>query len=319
MAVYTKVSAEDIDEFLTRYDVGTLVSAKGIAEGVENSNYLIETTQDRFILTLYEKRVDPADLPFFIDMLDHLGRKGCTVPPMIADREGTQIQHLCGRSACLITFLPGVSVSHPTPPQAKAAGIALGEMHKALADFDQARPNDMGRDTWRQLANDCTPEGLDAIDAGLNSFVQTELDYLEAYWPATLTQSVIHADLFPDNVLMLGDTVTGLIDFYFSCRDIRAYDVAITHAAWCFSEDGASFDQDISRSLISGYSETFALSDEERTALPVLARGAAMRFLLSRAYDWINTPRDALVTRKDPLAYLLRLQFYQNNPDVFDT
>ncbi|MEP2103506.1 MAG: homoserine kinase [Parasphingorhabdus sp.] len=317
MAVYTKVSAEEIDAFLTRFDVGTLVSAKGIAEGVENSNYLIETTEDRFILTLYEKRVDPNDLPFFIAMLDHLAAKKCPIPPMIADRNGVKIQELCGRSACLIKFLPGISVTVPTAAQAQATGRALGNMHDALRDFTGTRPNSMNHDTWRQLAKDCGPDNLDAIASGLHDLVEAELDHLDAHWPDDLPQSVIHADLFPDNVLMLDDQVTGLIDFYFSCTDIRAYDFAITHTAWCFSEDGAHFDAAVSSALLEGYRETFDLGRNERLALPILARGAALRFMLTRAYDWINTPADALVTRKDPTAFLNRLKFYQDNPDIF--
>ena len=317
MAVYTKVSAEEIDRFLTRFDVGTLVSAKGIAEGVENSNYLLETTQDRFILTLYEKRVDPADLPFFIAMLDHLAAHGCLVPPMIADREGEKIQKLCGRSACLIKFLPGVSVSHPTTAQARATGQALGDMHKALADFQPERRNILDHDGWRSLAEQCGPAQLDKIAPGLAEAIARELDHLDDHWPQDLPRSAIHADLFPDNVLMLGDRVTGLIDFYFSCTDIRAYDLAVTHAAWCFSDDGTDFHAHVSQALIAGYESTFALSDAERQALPLLARGASLRFLLTRAYDWINTPADALVTRKEPQAFLHRLQYYQTHPEIF--
>ncbi|ATW04140.1 homoserine kinase [Sphingorhabdus sp. YGSMI21] len=317
MAVYTKVSAEEIDRFLTRFDVGTLVSAKGIAEGVENSNYLLETTQDKFILTLYEKRVDPADLPFFIALLDHLAEAGCLVPPMIADRDGTKIQQLCGRSACLITFLPGVSVSHPTPDQARATGRALGDMHRALADFTPERRNSMDHEGWRALADQCGPAQLDDIALGLAEAIAQELDHLDKYWPDDLPRSAIHADLFPDNVLMLDDRVTGLIDFYFSCTDIRAYDLAVTHAAWCFSEDGTEFHAPISRALLEGYGSAFPLSEAERRALPLLARGAALRFLLTRAYDWINTPAGALVTRKDPQAFLNRLQYYRTHKDIF--
>ena len=317
MAVYTKVSAEEIGRFLARFDVGTLVSAKGIAEGVENSNYLLETTQGKYILTLYEKRVDPADLPFFIALLDHLAAHGCLVPPMIADREGQKIQQLCGRSACLIVFLPGVSVSHPTEAQARSTGKALGDMHRALADFDRERRNMLDHDGWRTLAEQCGPAELDKIAPGLAKAIAQELDHLDAQWPQALPRSAIHADLFPDNVLMLGDQVTGLIDFYFSCTDIRAYDLAVTHAAWCFSEDGRDFHGPISRALIGGYDSAFTLSEAERQALPLLARGAALRFLLTRAYDWINTPAGALVTRKDPQAFLHRLQYYQTHPEIF--
>ncbi len=316
MAVYTQVPAEEIDAFLTRYDAGRLVSAKGIAEGVENSNYLLETTGadgsgHRYILTLYEKRVDEADLPFFMDLLDHLGARGCLVPRFIADRSGQRLQQLAGRPACLIEFLTGISVTEPTPAQARAAGQALGELHRAADGFASERPNALDKAGWHNLARKCGAD-FDQIAVGLAERVADELAYLDAHWPANLPRSVIHADLFPDNVLMLGDRVTGLIDFYFSCTDVRAYDLAITHSAWTFSHDGATFFGDRAAALGAGYAQAHGLTDAERAAFPILCRGAALRFLLTRAYDWINTPADALVTRKDPLAYLRRLDFYAN-------
>ena len=313
MAVYTQVSAEALAAFLARYDVGELVSAKGIAEGVENTNYLVDTTRDRFILTLYEKRVAADDLPFFMALLDHLAAKGLPVPPAIPDREGREIQELAGRPACLIKFLSGVSVTHPTAAQAGAAGAALSEMHRALADFTQTRDNSMGIATWRGLLDRCGA-GLDTIQPGLFARVSAALSDVEADWPADLPHGAIHADLFPDNVLMLGDRVTGLIDFYFACTDITAYDLAVMHSAWAFDGKGHPGDPTVGAALLSGYG---ALSDAERAALPVLARGACIRFLLSRAWDWLNTPADALVTRKDPLAYLARLDWYEANPRAF--
>ena len=309
MAVYTQVSAEEMEALLARYDVGRLVSAKGIAEGVENSNYLVDTSEGRFILTLYEKRVDAGDLPFFLALLDHLADKGRPVPRALRDRSGSQIQTVAGRPACLIEFLTGVSVSHPTPAQARAAGQALGAMHASLADFTGERPNSLGPAGWRELATRCGDD-LDRIAPGLKTRVGEEINFIEANWPDHLPRSVIHADLFPDNVLMLGDRVTGLIDFYFACSDIRAWDVAVTHAAWCFENDGAGFHAPLAAALILGYEANFGLSAPERAAFPVLARGAALRFLLTRAWDWLNTPADALVTRKDPLAFLRRLDFY---------
>lgn len=317
MAVYTKVGSEEMDAFLKRYDVGTLVSAKGIAEGVENSNYLIETTLDRFILTIYEKRVDPADLPFFFQLLDDLADAGLPVPPAIADREGVQIQRLDDKTACLIKFLPGVSVSHPTEEQAAATGKALAQMHNATLGYSDERVNNMGLSSWHGLAADCGETGLNKIQKDLATAVEGELEYLDAYWPDGLPVSAIHADLFPDNVLMLGDEVTGIIDFYFSCTDFMAYDIAVTHAAWCFSDDGTRFDSNLSRALLSGYSGVRKITSGESKVMITLARGAALRFLLTRAYDWINTPADALVTRKDPVAFLNRLEFYRDNPDVF--
>ena len=317
MAVYTHVPAEDIDAFLARYDAGRLVSAKGIAEGVENSNYLLETTGpdsqagggQRYILTLYEKRVDEADLPFFMDLLDHLGARGCRVPRFIADRDGRRLQQLAGRPACLIEFLTGISVTEPTPAQARAAGAALGSLHKAAQGFAGERRNALDKAGWHALAARCG-EDLDQIQPGLAPRVADELAWLDAHWPGNLPHSVIHADLFPDNMLMLGDEVTGLIDFYFSCTDVRAYDLAVTHSAWCFSNDGATWFGERAAALGAGYAEAHGLTEAERAAFPALCRGAALRFLLTRAYDWINTPADALVTRKDPLAYLHRLDFY---------
>lgn len=309
MAVYTQVSAEAMSALLAGYDAGVLVSAKGIAEGVENSNYLVETTTARFILTLYEKRVDAGDLPFFMAFLDHLAARGCPVPRFIPDREGRQIQEVAGRPAALIEFLPGVSLSAPTPAQARAAGAALGQMHVAARDFDGSRPNALGVAGWHALAARCGAQ-LDAIAPGLGDRVAQELAFLETHWPADLPRAVVHADLFPDNVLMLGDRVTGLIDFYFSCTEIRAWDLAVTHSAWCFSADGRTFDPALGDALVAGYRDAHGLSAAEDAAFPVLARGACLRFLLTRAWDWLNTPADALVTRKDPLAFLRRLDHY---------
>ena len=311
MAVYTQVSAEALSALLDLYEVGSLVSAKGIAEGVENSNYLVDTTDNRFILTLYEKRVDSADLPFFMALLDHLADKGLSVPRAIRDRTGRQIQEVAGRPACLIEFLPGVSVSHPTPAQARSTGVTLGQMHAALADFARERPNTLGLAGWHALAARCGDD-LDRIAPNLRRRVSDELDWLDRNWPKQLATSVIHADLFPDNVLMRGANVTGIIDFYFACSDVRAWDVAVTHSAWCFANDGTSFDAACGEALITGYDETFGLTPEERAAFPALARGSCLRFMLTRAWDWLNTPADAMVTRKDPLAFLRRLDFYRD-------
>ncbi len=315
MAVYTHVSAEALAAFLTRFDHGRLVSAKGIAEGVENSNYLVDTTTGRFILTLYEKRVSADDLPFFMAMLDHLATDGNRVPRALPDRDGTLIHELCGRPACLIEFLTGVSVSHPTPAQAHAAGAAMGTMHTSLASFAQERPNTLGPEGWQALLVRCGRD-LDRIEAGLFDRVSEAADAVVTAWPSALPRAVIHADLFPDNVLMLGDTVTGLIDFYFACTDIRAYDLAVMHGAWAFDARGERHDAAVGKALVEGYETRHPLSDAERDALPVLAEGACLRFLATRAWDWLNTPADALVTRKDPLAYWRRYRAYRDG-DLF--
>jgi homoserine kinase type II len=310
MAVYTHVSAEALAAFLTRYDVGELVSTKGIAEGVENSNYLVDTTKGRFILTLYEKRVAADDLPFFMALLDHLAAKGLPVPPAIKDRDGVEIQELEGRPACLIKFLPGVSLSHPTPPQAFAAAKAMGEMHKALSDFSLERPNALGANSWQPLFEKCGAH-LDAIDLSLRDTLAFGLEGTLPFWNDSGDRCAIHADLFPDNVLMRGDAVGGLIDFYFACTDLRLYDLAVMHSAWSFDATGRAFDPAIGDALLAGYQAGFGLSDDERVQLHVLCMGASIRFALTRAWDWLNTPADALVTRKDPMAYARRLEFYQ--------
>ncbi|MGX5712863.1 homoserine kinase [Sphingopyxis terrae subsp. ummariensis] len=309
MAVYTAVDPDDLAALVAHYDIGTVLSCKGIAEGVENSNFLLETTGGRFILTLYEKRVQESDLPFFVDLLGHLARRGCPVPAMIRDRGGRAIQQISGRPACIIQFLAGISLTHPTPAQCAAAGAALGAMHKAVEDFSGARENSMGCAHWRSVA---TAAGdLDTVLPGLQAIVDAELAFLDDRWPTDLPRHVIHADLFPDNVLMLGDRVTGLIDFYFAATDFRAYDLAVTHASWTFSDDGRTCDGARASALMRGYASEIDLSADEVAALPLLARGAALRFLLTRAHDWIHTPADALVTRKNPAPFLERLRRYQ--------
>ena len=324
MAVYTHLGAEDLAALIAHFDVGELTSAKGIAEGVSNSNWLIETTgkdgtPTRFILTMYEFRIEVTDLPFFLSLLDHLAAKGCPVPRTIHDRGGALYRMIGDKAVALIEFLPGVSVSHPTPDQARAVGRALAQMHMASADFAGSRENAMGLAESRRLAEACGYDGMTQIDPALADLVDRELPLLEAAWPAALPRAVIHADLFPDNVLMLGSTVTGLIDFYFACTDISAYDIAVTHAAWCFDAQGGNFNPAISEALLEGYEALRPLSAAERAALPVLARAAALRFTMSRAFDWLNTPADALVVRKSPMAFARRLQFYADpvNAGIF--
>lgn len=319
MAVYTQVSAEAASRLLESYDVGKLVSLKGIAEGVENSNYLLETDRSRFILTLYESRVDPADLPYFHNLLAHLHAAGLPVPRFIDDCEGRWLQDVKGKKACLIEFLPGISVSEPTVAQAKAVGKILAQMHVAVAKFTENKPNPLGQPSWRPLFERCESAAADALLPGLANDVACECDWLADNWPTLLPQTAVHTDLFPDNVLFRDNEVGGLIDFYFACTDFRAYDLAVTHAAWSFSIDGSEYYPDIGSALLAGYRSVVDLTREEILAFPELSRGASLRFLLTRLFDWINTPADALVVRKDPLAFHRRLICYRNldSADLF--
>ena len=309
MAVYTHIAAEDMAKLVQRFGAGHLISAKGIAEGVENSNYLVETDQGRFIFTVYEKRVDTGDLPFFLGLIDHLVAKGCPVPRALKAEGGAGTISVDGKAMAMMEFMPGLSVSHPTPDQANAVGFALGHMHGALGDFAGERPNTLGLRGWIDLAARCGDD-LDRIAPGLRARVAAECTFLETHWPHDLPRSVIHADLFPDNVLMVGDTVGAVIDFYFACTEIRAWDLAVAHAAWSFENDGTGYNAAVGDALIAGYDTAFGRSEAEQAAFAVLARGACLRFLLTRAWDWLNTPADAIVTRKDPLAFLRRLEHY---------
>ncbi|MGB7409209.1 MAG: homoserine kinase [Pontixanthobacter sp.] len=320
MAVYTHLGADDFAELLSHYDVGTLRSAKGIAEGVSNSNWLIDTSEGRYILTMYERRLDIADLPFFLDLLDHLSAHDCPVPATIHDREGNAFRMIDGKAVALIEFLPGVSVENANPEQAYAVGEALATMHLRSADFGPTRVNDLRPSDWRDLFARCDPTRIAAIDTALPGAIDAHLPKLIARWPTDLPVATIHADLFPDNVLMMGPAVTGLIDFYFACTDFAAYDLAVTHAAWCFGDEGCTFRGATSEALIAGYVAIRDLNDAEWAALPQLAKGAAMRFVATRTFDWIDTPDDALVTRKNPMDFVRRLQFYDENAaDIFQT
>ena len=313
MAVYTHLSSKALEDLLGHYEIGRLVSAKGIAEGVSNSNWLIETadndgTSHRFILTMYERRIDLGELPFFLSLLDHLSEKGTPVPRTIHDRAGSASRQINGKTVALIEFLPGVSVDRPTQLQAFNVGAALAQIHQAAQDFPRNRKNTLGPSAWNAALKQCGEAALAKIDPSLPEIALPAMRELASEWPSGLPTSIIHADLFPDNVLMLGEDVSGLIDFYFACDDMMAYDLAVTHAAWCFAD--GKFQESIAANLIAGYQSVRSLEADEIAVLPVFAKGAAMRFLTSRAVDWIETPSDALVTRKDPLEFAERLSFY---------
>jgi homoserine kinase type II len=316
MAVYTDVSAEDLGRFLASYGLGELLSYKGIAEGVENSNFLVHTGTGYYILTLYEKRVAAGDVPFFLALMEHLHARGITCPQPVKDRNGTTLGTLCGRPAAIVTFLDGMWMRRPDADHCSAVGEALARMHLAGADFAGRRRNALSVTDWRPLFEQAA-ERADGVQHGMRAAIETELDQLEKVWPHDLPQGVIHADLFPDNVFFLGDRLSGLIDFYFACTDTLAFDVAICLNAWCFEPDH-SYNVTKGRSLLTSYIKTRPLSKVEREALPLLARGAAMRFLLTRLVDWLNVPPGALVQPKSPLEYVRKLRFHQKVASVRD-
>jgi len=316
MAVYTDVAAEELAAFLSGYDVGELLSYKGIAEGVENSNFLVHTARANFILTLYEKRVAAVDLPFFLALMEHLATHGITCPQPVKNKSGGMLGKVAGRPAALVTFLEGMWIRKPGASHCAAVGDALAHLHRAGADFTMRRKNALTVDNWRALYDQAKDRG-DSVKAGLCDAIAAELDVLEKSWPRDLPQGVIHADLFPDNVFFLGDTLSGLIDFYFACTDTLVYDIVVCLNAWCFEPDH-SYNVTKGRALLQAYEKVRALSGAEREALPLLARGGALRFLLTRLVDWLAVPPGALVRPKDPLEYFRKLRFHQAVRSVRD-
>ncbi|MCE2577197.1 homoserine kinase [Komagataeibacter sp. FNDCR1] len=314
MAVYTDVAPEELGKFVGGYDIGEPVSCHGIAEGVENSNFLLRTTRADFILTLYERRVDPQELPWFLGLMQYLAGQGLSCPRPVADRAGVTLGTLAGRPAAITTFLQGAWPRRIEPSHCEAVGIAMARLHLDGAGYTVERRNSMGPAAWPPLLEACRATG-DQVQHGLIAELDEALAFVVPSWPGqgthpALPRGQIHGDLFPDNVFFIDGRLSGLIDFYFACTDWFAYDLAISLNAWCFDENVA-FCPDRARAMVRGYESVRSLSAEERTALPVLATGAAVRFLLTRLYDWINTPPDALVTPKNPLDYLGRLRFFR--------
>jgi homoserine kinase type II len=309
MAVYTDVSEGELETFLQGYPAGRLLSYKGIAEGSENSNFLLHTSAGSFILTLYEKRVHTDDLPFFLGLMHHLAGKGISCPLPVERHDGKLFGTLAGRPAALITFLEGMWMRRPTSAHCREVGRALAEMHVAGMDFPLSRPNALAIDGWRKLWAG-SHERADEVERGLAAEVDADFAHFDREWPRDLPSGIIHADLFPDNVFFLGEKLSGVIDFYFACNDFYAYDIATCLNAWCFEKD-FSFNLTKGRALLSAYQAVRPLSDGEKQALPLLARGSALRFMLTRLYDWLTIPDGALVQKRDPVEYIRRLRFHR--------
>jgi len=314
LAVYTEVTDEALISYLKQYDIGDLVSFKGIAEGVENSNYLLATQNGRYILTLYEKRVAEADLPFFLGLMEHLAQSGLVCPLPIHMKTGEALGRLAGRPAAIISFLDGFSVRRPTAVHCGELGKALAELHLAGDGFSNERKNALDLAAWQPLY-DKSSDRADEVITGLGAMIQAELDYLKQSWPQDLPAGVIHADLFTDNVFFLQNRISGIIDFYFACNDLFAYDIAICLNAWCFEPDW-SFNTTKARALFKSYIDVRPMTANEFSNMPVLCRGASMRFLLTRLFDWLNVPKGAMVTPKDPGEYIAKLKFHQGIKDV---
>ena len=314
MAVYTEVSDEALCAFLGCYDLGTMVAFRGIAEGVENSNFQLRTTAGDFILTLYERRVDPSELPWFLGLMEHLASRGINCPQPVRGRDGTSLRRLAHRPACITTFLPGVWPRRVRPEHCGPVGTALAALHLAGQGYAPTRANALGPASWPPLLERCLARAGEVQD-GLDRELEAALARILAAWPDALPRGHIHADLFPDNVFFLDGRLSGLIDFYFAATDMLAFDIAVCLNAWCFEPD-FQFNVTKARAMLRAYAAVRALTADETAALPALCQGAALRFLLTRLFDWLNTPPGALVTRKDPLDYLRRLRFHLQAKDA---
>ncbi|MFN3224637.1 MAG: homoserine kinase [Hyphomicrobiales bacterium] len=315
MAVYTDVSDDDLDAFLADYDLGEVLAFKGIAEGVENSNFLLRTEAGTYILTLFEKRVNAGDLPFFLDLMRHLFDRGLNCPLPITRRDGAVLGELCGRPATIISFLDGVAIRRPRAEHCRKLGEVLAKFHLATADFPVDRPNDLSLKGWREVYDGIPAKAADEAFPGLRTRMGRELDQMDKLWPHDLPSGIIHADLFTDNVFFLNNQVSGIIDFYFACTDAYAYDLVICLNAWCFEPDLA-FNVTKARALVAGYQSVRPLERQEIEALPLLARGASIRFLVTRLNDWLTVPDGALVVPKNPQEYATKLAFHQGVYDA---
>lgn len=309
MAVYTHITEDDLKTHLTRFDLGELLSFEGISEGVENTNYKLETTAGRFILTLFEKRADAEELPFYITFMEFAREQGVPAPLAAPAKSGEKIVALNGKPSVITTFLEGVWSKEPTVAQCAALGEMLAKLHAAGRKFSLRRKNTMALFAWKSLILACL-EGADRIGNNLGDTLQGELDFLEKNWPKYLQKGAVHADLFPDNVFFLGDEISGVIDFYFSCTDAFAYDLMLTLNAWCFDRHGAFF-QDKAAALLKAYHAKRPLPPLEVKSLSFFGRAAAVRIIATRLYDWLNPVEGALVKPKDPLEHVRILKFHQ--------
>ena len=319
MAVFTEITKPQLEAFWQAYDLPAISDFKGIQAGVQNSNFWVEAADKKFILTLYEDTptgVDPADLPYFLGLMQHLSAKGLSCPTPMARKDGNLYGTLAGRPAALVSFLPGRGTITPKPTQCKSAGAALARLHVAGDGFGLHRANTKGPADWQALFDTCR-DRADEVSPGLGQVIADELARLDADWPHDLPTGIIHADLFPDNVFFINGEVSGLIDFYFACNDMLAYDLAIMLNAWCFEAD-VNFNITKARALLAGYQSVRPMAQSEIAALPILAAGAAMRFLVTRLHDWLDPPEGAMVVPKNPVDYLRRLRFHRHVKSAAD-
>tara|TARA_B100001063_G_scaffold227785_1_gene238580 strand:- start:27 stop:995 length:969 start_codon:yes stop_codon:yes gene_type:complete len=319
MAVYTKLSQNKIEDILSNYSLGKLDSFKGIEEGIENTNYFLSINSKKFILTVYEKRVKPADLPFFSDLMSSLNKANFKCPAPISNIDNSTITNFEGKKLMIVSFLEGKAKQNLSPNNCKAIGVEIAKMHELTKDFKYKRQNDLSINSWRNLFESVKDE-CSKLHKDLPKLIEENLTNVERHWPKDLPKGIIHADLFHDNIFFNKDELSGIIDFYFSCEDFFAFEIAICFNALCFDgvKENLSFNVTKAKNFIDGYSSIRKLSDLEKQSIKVLSQGAALRFLLTRVFDALNTVEGAIVKVKDPIEYLKRLEFHKNTKNYED-
>ena len=314
MAVYTNLNENQIKDFLKLYNIGELISFSGITEGIENSNFHLKTSNGNYILTIFEKRVDIKDIPFFIKIMLHLNKNGYYCPEPICDKNNKFLQKLKGKPTIIVNFLKGKSQNNVTIEDCNQVGSSMGLMHLSSKDFELKRDNSLSIKGWQTLIKNCNNSVpvnvLNKLQPELMKDIQNSFDFVSKFWPHDLPKGFIHGDFFPDNVFFINDKITGVIDFYFSCTDILAYDLAIAINAWCFDKQ-YNFQDKKYHALLNGYNSKRKLSKDEEFFLPLLCQAASLRFLLTRLFDWVNTPIEANVVLKNPEEYIKKHKYFK--------
>ena len=319
MAIYTKLSERNLKDFFLKYDLGKLLNYKGIEEGIENTNYFIQTNKGKFILTLYEKRVEEKDLPFFMGLMRNLFDANFPSPEPMINKNGNYITEISGKKAAVVSFLEGSAKKNLNPEDCYKVGVLTAKLHLTTKNLVQKRENKLSVDSWRKIyekvRNDCSK-----IHPNLTNTIEKNLDEIEKNWPKNIPSGIIHADLFPDNIFFKNNKLTGIIDFYFSCYDCYVFEIAICLNALCFEgfKENLSFNVTKAKKFIDGYSSVRKLTEIEKKSLKIFCQGAAMRFLLTRVFDYLNLTKGALVKIKDPVEYLKRLEFHNSVKDYKD-
>tara|TARA_E500000331_G_C17164036_1_gene672982 strand:+ start:146 stop:1114 length:969 start_codon:yes stop_codon:yes gene_type:complete len=313
MAVYTKFNQNNLEEILSYYSLGKLDRFKGIEEGIENTNYFLSVNKKKFILTIYEKRVKSEDLPFFSELMTSLNKASFKCPIPIINNQNEALTNYNGKKLMIVSFLEGKAKQNLSPFNCRSIGKEVAKMHNITKNFKLKRKNDLSVKSWRNLFNSIKDK-CSSIHKDLPKLIEENLNDVEKNWPKNLPQGIIHADLFHDNIFFIEDKFSGIIDFYFSCEEFYAFEIAICFNALCFDgqKNNLSFNVTKAKNFIDGYTSVRKLTDSEMHSIKVLSQGAALRFLLTRVFDALNTVEGAIVKIKDPMEYLKRLQFHKN-------